>query len=115
MRYRALDAAGDYQFGRAGLFLQDNNAAVAQALKTRLKLWAGEWFLDADEGTPYHEQILGYSTASSRDQAVRARILDTPGVVELVKYSSSVGADRKFVVAATVSTIYGTATITLEL
>ena len=56
MRNRAMDANGDYQFGRSGLFLVDSPAGVAQAIKTKLLLAAGEWFLDADEGTPYSTQ-----------------------------------------------------------
>src|SRR5260363_151880 len=53
MRYRRLDAAGDYAFGR-GLsdFEQDTPEAVAQAVKTRLALRFGEWFLDTSDGRP---------------------------------------------------------------
>lgn len=115
MRYRALSTTGDYQFGRSGIFLIDTPAAVAQAITTRLKLWAGEWFLDTDEGTPYFEQILGYTTNGSRDIAVRQRILDTQGVVELVSYSSSVNAQRRFSVTATVRTAYSSTPITVEI
>lgn len=114
MKYRALSRTGDFQFGRSGLFLTDSPAAVAQAIDTRLRLWTGEWFLDTDEGTPYHERILGYNTNGSRDLAVQGRILDTPGVVEILSYSSSTGPDRKFVVSATILTTYGTTSITLE-
>lgn len=114
MKYRqeAADSA-DHQFGRAGVFLIDSPAAVAQAVKTRLLLSAGEWFLDLDEGTQYDE-VLGYSTQDTRDLAIRERILDTQGVIELVEYRSSVSADRRFTVAAAVSTIYGNAPVTLE-
>src|SRR5260363_163740 len=51
MRYRRLDAAGDYAFGR-GLsdFEQDTPEAVAQAVKTRLALRFGDWFLDTSRG-----------------------------------------------------------------
>ena len=114
MKYRQ-EAAGsdDHQFGRAGVFLTDTPQAVAQAVKTRLLLSAGEWFLDLDEGTQYDE-VLGYNTQDSRDLAIRERILETIGVIELTEYRSSVSADRRFVVVATVSTIYGNAPVTLE-
>lgn len=114
MRNRAMDVNGDYQFGRAGLFLVDTPAAVAQAIKTKLLLVAGEWFLDADEGTPYNQHVLGYHTQDTRDLAIKERILSTPGVVEILQYASSV-ADRRFLVAVTVSTLYGpSASVTLE-
>ena len=114
MKYRQEDpVTADHQFGRAALFLSNSPAAVAQAVKTRLLLIAGEWFLDADEGTQYDE-VLGYGTQGSRDLAIRERILGTPGVIELVDYRSVVSATRKFTVTATISTIYGPAPITLE-
>ena len=54
MRYRKLDAAGDFVFGHgAADYHRDSPEAVAQAVLTRLKLHRGEWFLDRSEGTPY--------------------------------------------------------------
>lgn len=113
MRYRALSTQGDYQFGRSGLFLIDSPQAVAQAINTRLLLWAGEWFLDKDEGTPYEQEILGYGTQGTRDLAVKARILSTPGVVQILKYASSI-SNRRLAVEATVETEYGAASITFQ-
>lgn len=116
MKYRALDASGDYQFGRPGIFLIDSPATVAQAVDTRLRLWAGDWFLNLQEGTPYEGQILGYGTQGTRDQVLKARILETQGVVELLAYQSTIEG-RRMVVQATVRTRYGQETIntTLEL
>lgn len=112
MKYRALSPTGDYQFGRAGIFLQDSPATVAQAIKTRLLLWSGEWFLDLTEGTPYETQILGHGTQDTRDVAIKSRIVETPGVVELLSYSSSVSG-RSMKVDAQVLTQFGNATISL--
>lgn len=114
MRYRQLGAEGDYQFGRSGLFLINSPAAVAQAIKTRLKLWTGEWFLDSEEGTPYATEILGTGTSDTRDLAVRSRILDTVGVKEITDYSSSMSPTRQFVVSVTVATIYGSTSLIVE-
>lgn len=116
MKYRALDANGDYQFGRSGILLIDSPAAVAQAIDTRLRLWTGDWFLDLQEGTPYEGQILAYGTQGTRDQVLKARILETQGVEELLAYQSSVNG-RSMTVQATVRTRYGQETIntTLEL
>lgn len=114
MKYRQeAPGSDDHQFGRAGTFLIDSPETVAQAIKTRLQLSAGEWFLDLDEGTQYDE-VLGYNTQDSRDLAIRERILETPGVLELTEYRSSVSAARRFAVVAVVSTIYGNAPVTLE-
>jgi hypothetical protein len=113
MRYRTLTPTGDYSFGAGGAqFLVDSPDAVAQAVETRLQLATGDWFLDVTEGTPYATDILGAGTATRYDAALRARILDTPGVAALVDYASTLDrSTRQLRVAATISTIYGNATI----
>jgi len=113
MRYRALAADGDYQFGRAGIFLIDSAASVAQAIKTRLMLWTDEWFLDNTEGTPFNPLVLGHHTQATRDLVFKQRILDTPGVKEILNYYSTINAQRQFKVTATVGTIYGAATVSI--
>ena len=110
MRYRALDADGDAQFGRDGIFLVNTPAAVAQAVNTRLLLWKGEWMLDDQEGTDYNGKILGYGTQGTRDIEAKERILGTPGVRSLLQYQSSIDG-RKFSIAALIDTDYGTAAV----
>lgn len=107
MKYRQLDDDGDFRLGRDAPFLIDSVEAVAQAIRTRLRLMTGEWFLDLDAGTDYSGSILGYGSQGVRDLEVQQRIMGTPGVLELVSYDSQVTADRQFLVQATVSTIYG--------
>lgn len=114
MRYRAQDDLGDYMFGRgASQFLANSPDAVAQACRTRLELFAGQWFLDSDEGTPYGAEVLGSNTADQYDAAIQARILDTPGVAAITDYASTVDrATRQLRIAATISTVYGSSTLT---
>ena len=112
MRQRALLPDGDYNFGLGLPFLANSPGCVAQAIMTRLRLAEGEWFLDAREGTAYASQILGHGTQATRDLALRVRILETPGVRQIAEYLSFVDNDRAFVVAATVDTDFGQATIT---
>jgi len=114
MRYRVLDANGDYTWGQNGAnFLVNSAAAVAQAILTRLRLIQGEWFLDQTAGTPYDTDILGAGTESTRDLAVQTVILDTQGVTGIADYASYLDPKtRAFTVAATVNTQYGQTTIT---
>jgi hypothetical protein len=113
MRNRALSATGDYQFGQNDAqFLVNSPDAVAQAVMTRLQLREGEWFLDASEGTPYGTKILGEGTQAYYDQAVQERILGTPGVRAITDYASVLDQRRALKISATVSTVYGAATIT---
>ena len=110
MRYRALTSTGDYTFGGgAGEFLVNTPACVAQAVKTRLLLATGEWFLDSNEGTPYSTQILGTGTKPLYDAAIQARILGTPGVVTISDYASVLNpTTRVLTVSCTITTQYGT-------
>ena len=78
MRYRKLDADGDYSFGaRQADFFRDSPDTVAQAVKTRLMLLRGEWFLDSTEW-PWQGEVLGKQPRASYDWAIRQRMLGTP-------------------------------------
>ena len=109
MRYRALDANGDYSFGQgAANFLVNSPAAVAQLVQTRLLLFLGEFFLDTSDGTPYYTQILGTGTQQTYDLAVQDRILSTQGVIGIASYQSIRDPNlRTLSVVATIDTIYG--------
>ncbi|WP_288074684.1 hypothetical protein [Pseudomonas sp.] len=113
MRYRKLDAAGDYSFGQGRAdFHQDTPEAVAQAVLTRLQLLRGEWFVDTSDGTPWKTEILGEHTRDSYDMAIRSRILGTPGVTQIDDYSSSFDPDtRSLSVTAIITTDYGQTTL----
>lgn len=113
MRYRKLDANGDYTFGHGQSdFYRDSPDAVAQAVETRLRLFTGEWFLDTTAGTPWRTQVLGKYTSNIRDFVLKQQIANTQGVQSLDSYSSSVDPNtRRFSVQATITTIYGTATV----
>lgn len=107
MRYRKLSPSGDYTFGQGTANYYINQPeAVGQAVMTRLRLLTTEWFLDLTSGTPYNTDILGTGTQATRDLAIKRRILQTPGVNQLVSYDSQV-VDRKFSVQAVIDTIYG--------
>jgi len=113
MRYRPLDAAGDYTVGRP--FLANDPAAVAQAIQTRLRLSLGEFFLDTTDGTPWLTEILGPRANLNPDAAIKQRILGTPGVTSIVSYSSSFdGGPRALSVNASVQTAYSAAPITVS-
>lgn len=117
MRYRALDANGDYTFGQgASNFLIDNSRCVAQSVLTRLRLWEGEWFLDVTEGTPWLQSILGKNTAPLYDIALRQRILDTQGVTGITDYESNLDRNTRLLsVTATISTQFGQETVSTVL
>lgn len=113
MRYRKLDADGDFTLGSGADFLVNSPDAVAQAVLTRLHLWSGEWFVDTTSGTPWDTEILGKRLQlKNPDSSIKSRILETDGVTEIVDYASTFDGDtRKFSVTVTINTDYGVATI----
>lgn len=113
MRYRKLDADGDYTFGGGPAdFLVDSPAAVGQAVLTRLQLFKGEWFVDTADGTPWQTDVLGEHTRSTYDMAIRNRILGTQGVEQIDSYDSEFEPNgRKLTITCTITTAYGPTTI----
>lgn len=108
MIYRALDNNGDFVLGHRAGWLVDQPEAVGQAVATRLRLLAGEWFLDLAEGTPYAPAVLGKHTSDSYDLAIRARILGTEGVIRITEYESGFdGNARRLTIRARIDTVYG--------
>ncbi len=105
MRYRALSATGDYTINVP--FLANSPATVGQAVKTRLQLFLGEWYVDTSDGTPYLTKILGKHFGSNPNAYIKQRILSTPGVTSIVSYSSSInGANRIMSITTTINTTY---------
>lgn len=112
MRYRKLDANGDYTLGSGADFHINSVDAVAQAISTRLKLWQSEFFYDVTDGTPYETEVLGKRNGRNPDTAIKQRILGTPGVTSLESFSSTFdGETRVLTISATVNTQYGQTTI----
>lgn len=115
MRYRQLTSTGDSTiFSGRTQFLVNSPECVAQAIFTRLRLWQTQWFLDSTVGVPYSTQVLGFGTAASRDVAIQAAIINTPGVSQIVSYSSTIDSKRQLRVQVTVNTIFGTNPITVS-
>ncbi len=105
MRYRPLDANGDYTVGKP--FLVDSPETVQQAIQTRLNLWQGQWFVDITDGTPYLTGVLGTRYGKNPDAAIQQRILGTPGVLGIVSYASTYDpTERTFTVVCSVQTQY---------
>lgn len=113
MRYRRLDANGDYSFGQQQAdFFRNVPEAVGQAVLTRLYLFTGEWFLDTTDGTPWRTDVLGKYTRATYDAVIKSRILDTTGVTGIAAYSSIFDENtRKLSVVATIDTVYGQTTV----
>ena len=116
MRYRKLSSDGDYVFGNGQIdFYRDVPDAVAQAVKTRLELWLGEWFLDTQEGTPYMQGVLGKHSEDLANATIQDRAIGAQGVVNIFDYQSDLDpVTRALTARFTVNTIYGPTTLEIE-
>jgi hypothetical protein len=113
MRVRALSSTGDYTFGQNGQnWLVNSAAGVVQVVLSRLNLWEGQWFLDLADGTPVTQSIIGKNPQIVYDAAIQNRIAQTPGVVKMLSYSSSL-TGRALTVVASFYTAYSTTPITI--
>ena len=117
MRYRKLSSDGDYVFGSGkNDFLVNSPETVAQAILTRLKLWLGEWFADTADGTGWNQSIVGKHSKNLYELTLRQRVLETPGVINIMDFQSSLDADaRRLTVSMTVNTVYGEAYLNEDL
>jgi hypothetical protein len=116
LRYRKLSNTDDYVFGNGQLdFYRDVPEAVAQAAKTRLLLWLGEWFLNLEEGTPYLLGILGKYSKETADATIQDRVEGTQGFVNIEEYESAVDQEtRAMFVSMLINTIYGPTVLQVE-
>ena len=112
MTVRKLDENGDI-VTQGSMFLTGREE-IEQTIKTRLRLFLGEYFRDITDGTPWFEQILGKGTTlSAREAALRNRIVRTPGVVRLTSFSTDFDLNtRTYSVTAGALTTYGLITVT---
>jgi len=67
--------------------------AIAQDVRTRLRWFKGEWFLDARTGFPWFQRVLGQKvTERVVEFFLRRTISETPGVARIA--SMRVSIDR---------------------
>ncbi len=112
MKDLALTKDGDLEIETFDLQIVEGRDQVAQRLKTRLKTWLGEWFLDTDWGVPYLESILVKNPDFTRVNAVLTQqILLDAEITEIVQGSLATSFDnklRKFSYSARVMSVFGT-------
>lgn len=76
----------------------DENHAIAQALKICLKTFAGEWFLDENVGLPYMTHILGQKNS---ERFLRRLVFEAaksvPGIIDLKEFIIEQGQDQRSV------------------
>jgi hypothetical protein len=115
----ALDADGDILLDEEGLHFISGIEAVAQAIRFRLLMFRGEWFLNQDIGVPYFEELIGDASkqagVKSRARAAfAAAILDAPGVTSILQLDVDINsATRRMTVTWQARATFGDTPITV--
>jgi hypothetical protein len=108
LKYRVIDAGGDYCFGKSMQDFVTDNDAIAQAVGTNLRLLKGEWWEDVSDGLPLFQSIIAKNGSKEQinvsDMLVKDRILLTTGVREIVSFSSAL-VNRVYSVNCSIKTI----------
>lgn len=95
------------------LELVSDQGQISQSLRIRLLLFRGEWFLDEGEGVPFYEDVFVKNpNLGAVEASLKARIMGTPGVTELISFSMDFDRAGRFLkVDFEVNTLFGTISI----
>lgn len=89
----AQDENGDIALKNGDFYFVTGVDATVQFLKQRLKLIAGEWFLDETKGVPYFDEIFVKNpNPVVLDSIFKTVIIETPGVLALTEFSMDINA-----------------------
>ena len=107
MTVRRLDENGDIV--TSGVQFISERDEIAQTIRTRLRLFLGEYFRNSQDGTPWFQDILGKgSTLTNKDAAIKRRIVQTDGVLQILTYDADYDINtRQYTVSGSVLTTFG--------
>lgn len=106
MIVRAIDANGDWLFGKGRNDYLSNNRAIVQNIATRLRSFLGDCFFALDAGLDWFN-LLGSKNLIALELAVRATILNTEEVVAIVDVSIDLDeTTRHITMRYSVNTVY---------
>ena len=107
-RVRALDAGGDWLFGKGQSDYLTANNAIAQNIQTRLYSFLGDCCFDTAAGIDWWNQ-LGAKDQTALNLSIAAVILNTGDVTGILQLSITVSeTTRALTVTYKVSTTYST-------
>ena len=108
MTVRRLDpTTGDIT--TSGVQFTSDIEEIEQTVRTRLRLFYGEYFRNVTLGTPWFQSILGKDgTVASKNAILRRIISQTEGVTDIVNFTSNYDlSSRKYSITCTVITAFG--------
>lgn len=115
MKVRRLDYYQDWTFGQGRANYADKGESTAQRTRTRLLSFAGDWFLDLDNGMPWLDDFERPGNLPDIERAARLTILQTSGVAQLDTLELILSPGRVLTITADVQSTDGDAdTLTVD-
>ena len=109
MRVRALDSSDDWTFGKGRANYLTGTLAIAQNVKTRLRSFKNDWYLDVDAGVDWFELLGNLNTQRRIIRAVEKTVLETEGVVTVSRVEIiRIGTNRDATIEVDYKDVYGT-------
>ena len=112
--YCQINDTGD--IATSGEQFVDSAEEIAQTVRTRLKLFLGEYFRNINDGTPWFQNILGKGQSLDvKDATIKRRVLQTPGVISIFDFNTDFDLQlRTYSVSMGIVTEFGNALITIS-
>jgi len=83
MKVSGLDTNDDWVFGRGLASYKKDADAIGQNVKTRLKAFTDDWFLDTDNGINWFELLGTRDNEAKIRRAIEKSVLQTEGVIAI--------------------------------
>ena len=108
-RVRDTDGYGDMLFVNGTTPITDEFVdAVAQRVFIMLRTFESEWYLNDVTGVPYLTRILGFKVKKSTvDRILQQKILQEPGVADILEFTSSLSGNRVYEASMKIRTTGG--------
>lgn len=101
----------DIEFVGNSLRMATDAEAIGQLARQRLMCWQGEWFLNENAGVDWKFYLFDRrpSEKAIGDAAVKACVLGTPGVSDIIEYQSTYSRQNRGLIVdrIVVQTPYG--------
>ena len=108
-RVRDTDGYGDMLFVNGTTPITNEFVdAVAQRVFIMLRTFESEWYLNDVTGVPYLTRILGFKVEKSTvDRILQQKILQEPGVADILEFTSSLSGNRVYEASMKIRTTGG--------
>lgn len=107
MKFRNLDANGDWTFGQGLSNYVTGNTAIGLNISTRIKSWVNDCFFAMNAGIDWKTRLGSKTQITLLESDLKRIILSSYGVTAITAFSFSVNEQtREYTVNYTINTIF---------